>query len=227
MAVLNIGMRKVFPNFFSGKSWTIGKELFWILVNIMFIGIANTIYSSYLNFFPLNILTFLRFIFYVLVIGLFPVTIFTFIRQSVLQKKFIKESNVINVIINIPLHVPQQYEASIISIPSQNVNEHFSVTVSEILFIRSADNYVEIFYMEKDKVNRKLIRNLMKQVESNLRAYPQFFRCHKSFLINLEKVSHVSGNAQGLKLTLKGIEELIPVSRNLTKIVRKKIAAYH
>jgi DNA-binding LytR/AlgR family response regulator len=164
----------------------------------------------------------------VLAIGLFPITVFTFVRQGLLQKKFTKESDTINEIIAGTHPIQEQSsELQVLSIPSQNISEHFSVIVSDIIFIRSADNYVEIFYRDKNKINRKLIRNSMQKIEKSLRSYPQFFRCHKSFLVNLEKVSRVSGNAQGLKLVLNEVEELIPVSRNLTKIIRKRVAVHH
>lgn len=228
MVSLNIGIIKVFPNFFSEKSWTIGKEIFWTLANILLIGIANAIYSFYLDFFSLDILTFLKFIFYASVIGLFPITVFTFIRQWRLRKKFLTESGEINKIIVAANSQPAQTnEALTVEIPSQNINEHFTAVCSQIIFIRSADNYVEIFYLDKNKVQRKLIRNTMKEMEHRFRVYPQFFRCHKSFLVNLEKVNHVSGNAQGLKLVFKEVDELVPVSRNLTKNIRERIAVYH
>jgi DNA-binding LytR/AlgR family response regulator len=60
-------------------------------------------------------------------------------------------------------------------------------------------------------------------MEEQLAAHPAFFRCHRMYLVNLQRVISVSGNAQGLKLQLDGLEEAIPVSRNLTETVREKL----
>ena len=44
-----------------------------------------------------------------------------------------------------------------------------------------------------------------------------FFRCHRAYIINLDKVEQVEGNAQGYKLKVRGTEERVPVSRSLNK----------
>jgi DNA-binding LytR/AlgR family response regulator len=60
-------------------------------------------------------------------------------------------------------------------------------------------------------------------VEEALAPYPQFFRCHRAYIVNLAAVEHVSGNAQGYKLHLKDVAELIPVSRNLNSVLSSKL----
>jgi hypothetical protein len=52
---------------------------------------------------------------------------------------------------------------------------------------------------------------------------PQFYRCHRTCLVNLYRVYKVSGNAQGYKLHVEGVEELSPVSRSLNEVIREKL----
>jgi DNA-binding LytR/AlgR family response regulator len=53
--------------------------------------------------------------------------------------------------------------------------------------------------------------------------YNYFYRCHRSYLVNLNYIRHISGNATGYKLHLEGVNDLIPVSRNLNNEIIEKI----
>ena len=68
---------------------------------------------------------------------------------------------------------------------SENINENFSLLIAEVAFIRSADNYVEIVYIEGDVYKKKLIRNTLKSIELQIRPYSNFLRCHRISIVNL------------------------------------------
>lgn len=61
-------------------------------------------------------------------------------------------------------------------------------------------------------------------MEENLAEFPEFYRCHRTYIVNLQKVKHISGNAQGYKLHLENIDTLIPVSRSLNEGIAAKFA---
>ena len=42
-------------------------------------------------------------------------------------------------------------------------------------------------------------------------------RCHKSYIVNLDKVENVHGNARSLMLEIKGLDFEIPVSRSFPR----------
>ena len=65
----------------------------------------------------------------------------------------------------------------------------------------------------------------MKKAEEALEIWRCFFRCHRAYIINLDKVEHVEGNAQGYKVRLINTEESIPVSRNLNNEFSDKLLA--
>jgi DNA-binding LytR/AlgR family response regulator len=48
-------------------------------------------------------------------------------------------------------------------------------------------------------------------------------RC--AYIVNLDQVLQLSGNAQGLRLHLKGIDTTIPVSRTLNNEIRARLNA--
>jgi DNA-binding LytR/AlgR family response regulator len=65
----------------------------------------------------------------------------------------------------------------------------------------------------------------MKKAEEALEAWPGFFRCHRAYIVNLDKVQHVEGNAQGYRLRFPDVEEPVPVSRNLNSEFSDKLLA--
>ena len=48
-------------------------------------------------------------------------------------------------------------------------------------------------------------------------------QCHRTFLVNTEKIIRASGNAQGFTLQLKDLPETIPVSRKYVPQIRKSL----
>lgn len=92
-----------------------------------------------------------------------------------------------------------------------------TVRPENILYIEVSGNYVDIFYVKDDKIQHNLLRATIRQIEDELTDFPVFIRCHRSFIVNVNRILHVSGNAQGYKLSLQGTNEQIPVSRTYMK----------
>ena len=78
-------------------------------------------------------------------------------------------------------------------------------------------NYVELSAISSGKVDRVLLRQTISSTYTQLQSIDagNVQRCHRSYIVNLDKISQVSGNAQGLKLSFDGLEDvLVPVSRS-------------
>ncbi len=225
MLLLNTLIPQLMPGFFTEKTWTAGREILWTLVNILLIGLANAVYSAAIGLFTLNLHIILTFEFFTLLIGIIPVTVSVLLKRQRLENRYTKQSEDLNLKIE-----QQQAEPELepvkegVLIEMGTGKDSLSISCTALLFIRSADNYVDVVFMEHGMIRHKLIRGTLKDMENLLTNLPQFFRCHKSYVVNLEKVLHVSGNAQGLKLQLPGIEEQIPVSRNYTTSIRERLA---
>ncbi|MEO1383127.1 MAG: LytTR family DNA-binding domain-containing protein, partial [Bacteroidota bacterium] len=85
------------------------------------------------------------------------------------------------------------------------------------LFATSDNNYSTVFYWEEGTLTRKLLRLSLKNLENQLAEVPAIVRCHRSYIVNKEKIQGFKGNARSLTLKLEGYEERIPVSRNFPK----------
>ena len=74
-----------------------------------------------------------------------------------------------------------------------------SVMKTNILYIEAADNYVCIFYKKKNGISRFLLRNTLKALETYL-ADVDIVRCHRSYMVNLEYVSVIRRQREGIFL---------------------------
>ncbi|MCC5932408.1 MAG: LytTR family transcriptional regulator DNA-binding domain-containing protein [Cyclobacteriaceae bacterium] len=89
-----------------------------------------------------------------------------------------------------------------------------SVLPSLLLFLKSADNYVEIYFLKQGKVKKELIRTSLKRLENDMEKI-NVLRCHRSYMVNTGKVSLLQRTSKGLMIEIEGYSEaLIPVSRS-------------
>jgi hypothetical protein len=100
-----------------------------------------------------------------------------------------------------------------IEFASEAGKENLTIKVSDVVLIKSADNYVEVIYRENEKFNKKLIRNTLKQIEYQIRQYSNFMRCHRICIVNMHYIDNLNRNHNNYWLSVKGLNEQIPVSR--------------
>lgn len=227
MLVLNILIPTVASKFFSEENWTVLREIFWTLLNVFFIALANMWLSVLLDFTEMSWLSFQFFIGYTMAIGIIPITISVLLAELRLRKKFETGSAPLNKELESPKK-QQPATDRVLKIVSENSKENLEIAVGHFLYIRAAENYIDVFWIDKNEVTKTVLRNSLKSVADALaETHPNLLRCHKSFLVNLSHVKHVSGNAQGYKLHLKHTEFLVPVSRQLNDMLPKFLAAAH
>lgn len=111
-----------------------------------------------------------------------------------------------------------------IVLKSANERETLEVDPENILLIESVGNYVEITHMkEGEKVETTLLRSTLRRIEKQLKGFPFLFKCHRGFIVNINRIQRANGNAQGYKLRFEGVDKEIPVSRGYLKKFRENI----
>lgn len=97
-----------------------------------------------------------------------------------------------------------------------------SVKTEDLLYLESADNYVYIHYLDHEKPAKFLVRNSLKKLEPELTGMG-LVRCHRSFMVNFEKVKLIKKEKEGLNLELDLPGKLsLPVSKTyIEQIIRK------
>lgn len=105
------------------------------------------------------------------------------------------------------------YSNQVLDFISESGRENLKLLISDVILIQSADNYVEVFYKEGEKIKSNLIRNTLKNIEIQLRAYSNFIRCHRICIVNVYYVERLNQKYHKHWLTLKGYAGEVPVSR--------------
>jgi len=110
-------------------------------------------------------------------------------------------------------------EEHVIEFMSLNSSEKIKVPAQDVIMIRSADNYVEIFYEDEDELKRKMLRNTLKNIEYQLNYLPGFLRSHRTSIVNIQHAKELNRKYNSYYLDLNKIDEPVPVSRqNLVRI---------
>ncbi|MCL9807982.1 LytR/AlgR family response regulator transcription factor [Flavobacterium luminosum] len=92
-----------------------------------------------------------------------------------------------------------------IAIPDGNMLQ--LIPTEEIIYLKADSNYTQVFLENgKKHITSRILRNF----EETLKDYKQFFRCHKSYIINTKFVECYS-KSDGGTIILKNKQE-IPVS---------------
>ncbi|MHC1704797.1 MAG: LytR/AlgR family response regulator transcription factor [Tenuifilaceae bacterium] len=95
----------------------------------------------------------------------------------------------------------------------------FSVKMENLLYLESADNYVNIYYLDKGKTSRYVLRNTIKRLEETLKG-SEIIRCHRSYMVNFDKVKILRKDKEELLLELDvPIAIELPVSKTYIESV--------
>jgi hypothetical protein len=214
----------IFKKFYCAETWKIKKEFTHIIVNIILITFLNIAYSIFfcescvqfhLVWFKVFIFSFLS----VLVIGLFPIIFMLIIYQNMILKRNIRNAEALTQTIK-----HQKVESSDMIIFSVNKKKMLSLRSDQLILIESNGNYINVYYENRNLIKRDIIRNTLKNIEYITTNSSNFIKCHKSYIVNLNKLKKVNGNAQGYKVELEAIDFEIPVSRTLSKHFIHKIS---
>ncbi|MEM8939180.1 MAG: LytTR family DNA-binding domain-containing protein [Bacteroidota bacterium] len=111
---------------------------------------------------------------------------------------------------------------NLIVITSENQKEHFHVKANNLLFIKAANNYVEVFFRSQQNVKKQLLRKTLKGIEGEYLSSPFLVRCHCSYLINPNNIDHIIKAGNKTVLNISGV--VIPVSNKYISRLNKKIA---
>jgi hypothetical protein len=231
MLLLNVALPRVLQHWFTEEHWTVGRELGWTLLNVASIGLANALLSSALGLVPLNAATLVRFTLFTVSIGLFPIALSVLLTEARRARAYASAGATINAGLHPPPAPAAEPEPTPtpqspgLILPAEGGAAPLQLGLEDLLFLRAADNYVDVFHLQAGQPRRTVLRGSLKAIAEALEPHgDRFLRCHKSHLVDLHKVQRVSGNAQGLRLHLAGVEGSIPVSRQLTATVRERLA---
>ena len=212
----------LFPRIFNPDKWTIWKELVWNLwmfsnlfaLFTLMAWLAKTISYTDLPFFRTGALS------------LLPLVLFNLISYNLSLK--LKVVNMIDTgkswlkeEIGAFQH-PNQLES--VHLVAENHKQAFAEEVERVILIHSSGNYVEIYWIDrKQAVRKRLFRQSFTNVEKALHPSDVMLKCHRCWMVNINKVVKMKRGANGYHLEMDPLEFTVPVSRNWVQRFKEKL----
>jgi len=218
---------KVFPRLFKEENWTVGNEIIMMLWQIISIAFGNLLLTHFLYGKDISMNNIFAFLGITAAVGIFPVGLVILLKQQILLKKYSTEATELEKQIVGASHTEKESAPStFIHFVGDNQNEQLTVPLEDIRFISSADNYIKLHFVKNASLVAEVMRSTLKKIAASVENHPELFRCHRTYIVNLNYVDHVSGNAQGYKLHLKDVAEPIPVSRSLNSDLASRVKKF-
>lgn len=221
-----VWLPKLWPRFMDTPNWTVGKyiafSLWQMLVCCIFLPVVCQVFGigADLSLFERIVIISPK----VLGYGIVPLIISSLLMHNHMLREglrnAIRANRELGRIQELRLD-PQHTMTNVVTIHS-DTRESLELCLSKLLYVEANDNYSTFFWKTGDTVEKKMLRMNLKTVESQLDNYLTM-RCHRSFIVNLNAISHVTGNANGYKLSIRDCNFSVPVSRAKGKEVIQKI----
>lgn len=205
----------LFPKLFISKKWNIKKEIIWNLWGLMLLSFGNLMYYKFLGLLEFDFYTILQIVF----IGIIPISLLITINQDRILRLNLKSA----VELNNKLQEYKSIQSKMITFESDYGKEDLKIKVSSLILIKSANNYIEVFWQENGKTKSQMVRSSLIKVEKNLEEYKFIFKSHRSFIVNLDYIERIEGSSQGYKLFFNNIDFTVPVSQKYTNKLREMI----
>ncbi|MBK7870154.1 MAG: LytTR family transcriptional regulator [Saprospiraceae bacterium] len=207
-------LRLLLPRWFEQKRWSLQKELI-VLGIILITGITATYFYHFAVIGSrLSIFGYLYFMGIALSTSLFPVVLIVAIRylkvKNYLEKQALSEN--------------LAPKPDVIILTGENKDEKLTIYRSELLFLKAADNYVELFLQKNKQLDRHIIRGTLSGMATQLND-ENFIQVHRSYIVNMDKVLEMNGKSPNYVLNFPNSIEPVPVSRNKIQEVRAYLAA--
>ena len=186
------------------RNWTIGKGLIWYTLVVLVIGAIVFIYKSYLGGY--RDFTVQEYFFVIGRTFLISLTVSFFIIGLY---QFINRKSIANISIN------ENY-----LVTSQN-GKPLQLRLSDILYISSDDNYVNIHYNSEKGRQKLLFRSSLKNVESQIvNPISPMHRCHRKYIINIKYFEIEKTTSRNMTIRLKTYDDIIPVSSQYIESIK-------
>jgi hypothetical protein len=220
IAIIGVVTSLAFSQFFIRKVWRIQglnylNILGWFFIESIIIGFVWTLLTIIIDgssvlFFDLWFSNILECIF---LIGL-PYF------ASIMYLSFNEKNNIVTNLQD-QLNKGKIDPDTLISFKENSDKTKLSLRLGDLLYVESNDNYVIIFYSNGNKVEKRILRNTIKQLEQELIPY-EIIRCHRSYLVNPININRKEKTSKGLNLFFREFEELVvPVSKSYTSELEK------
>jgi LytTr DNA-binding domain len=221
---------KIFPKFFNPETFNIKKltilHFSSVLIISSFFFLCNAYFFKYDLTLSWYLIYLLNMLYHNLILTSFPFIVafllfFTYAKEQdkVIEINDLEKKEGENPTSLTEERTPQYntpFEPAMLVFSDNSNKKMVQVPLENLYYITSAQNYIEVFYKNKNAENtRTVLRNSLKAIEEDMidGSDLPLIRCHKAFIVNLDKVIELRGPAKMAQFILKDIDATIPVSR--------------
>lgn len=222
LTFVNVCLPWCFPRAFQEKKWTLGKDVLRLMLCLLLIALGNWFYAAVMEGFQLSSGSFYFMLGCVLLLAPIPIIITLLWNRNIQLNKNLLEAQHMNELLT-SIHesekeITEPVETKVAEVPDKliligNLHKTLDFSPQDFLFVEAEGNYVKFHYSASGKERVQMLRATMSQVEEAISDLPEVVRCHRAFMVNINKVEKISGNAQGLRLSIPQSAEEVPVSR--------------
>lgn len=209
---------------FKNKQWLVWKDLLFSSFNVLLIGVANSLVIHVLHLSAADFSTLVvNVISHTILIGVVASFLLLFIEQSFHLRSELAALQKLNK--QLDNRSVNTTESQTITFISEKGKPEFRLNPDEIVYLKAEGNYIEVFYENDQKEQKKeLLRNRLKAIETLL-PESQFFQCHRSYLVNINRITRINRGGRDYELDLHGSEKAIPVSRAKADLLIELLSA--
>jgi len=196
----------LFPKILSGNSWNVKKEILWDIWILFTVCVGYFLYYK-----ALGIMVFgFEMIITMVLIATVPISVLIVLNRNRLLRSYLNSARELNIKLKEHKSLPEK----LVHFISDYQKDNLSIKVSLILFVRSANNYIEVFWKEGHAVRSQLVRCSLTKAEEILKEDKFIFKCHRSYLANINHIDKIEGSSQGYRLFFESVDFPVPVSKN-------------
>ena len=211
-----IVLPSIFPKIFYSNVWNIKREIIWNIWILLTIFSSDLLlYSQLFDMFNIRFSDIGK----IVLLGFLPVAVLIIINQDRLLRSHLKSAQQLNK----KLIGNKQQKEKLIHFESDYKKDKLSIPPNSLIVIKSADNYVEIYYKSEDVVKKQMIRYSLKKATETVNEFEFILRCHRTFIVNINHIKEITGNSQGYKLYFENLDFPVFVSQKYIASFKQRI----
>ncbi|EAR01505.1 LytTR family DNA-binding domain-containing protein [Maribacter sp. HTCC2170] len=100
----------------------------------------------------------------------------------------------------------------LLTITGENDKVILAIKYHELLYVKSAGNYLELYYLKGGSPTKELVRERLKELEKKI-ANTNVVKVHRSYLVNVRHISSLKKTKKSYEIIVQHIPDvIIPVS---------------
>lgn len=204
-------------DFYNESEWTHGRSIFSYCLVILLIIIGNLSYCIIFFHGQISAHLFWQVVWETVTIGTATLGVKYWLANRELERN-------LNKVTEINRRLQQTHispiQTSIVTLEGSGKNASVNIELESLLYVESDKNYCHIVTLNEQKA----IRATISSIEEQLSEYNFIIKCHRAYLVNLQNVKEIEGNASnGYKLQMKQTGQIVPVSRSYSSILLERM----